>query len=160
TIGRRDDRDAGQREVALRPSSGSGYEPTRMGSAIGTPAYMSPEQADGRIDELGPASDVYSLGATLYCLLTGRAPIEVADAGEVRDGSRRGRIAPPRQVKPEAPRALEATCLKAMALRPEDRYATPGDLAADIERWLADEPVSAAPEPWWTRLRRWTRRHQ
>ncbi len=73
---------------------------------------------------------------------------------------RRGQIPPPRSVKPEAPRPLEAICLKAMALKPEDRYATPLALAEEIEHWLADEPVSAWSEPWRDRARRWARRHR
>src|SRR5205814_796202 len=70
-------------EAMLRPSSASGSAPTQMGSALGTPAYMSPEQAAGRLELLGPASDVYSLGATLYCLLTGQAPFTDPDVGAV-----------------------------------------------------------------------------
>jgi eukaryotic-like serine/threonine-protein kinase len=160
TIGKRQSSSPSRDEATLRPSSGSGYEPTRMGSVVGTPAYMSPEQAEGRLDDLGPASDVYSLGATLYCLLTGRAPIEGSDAAEIMEKARGGKIVSPREIKPLAPRALEAVCLKAMARLPEQRYASPEELAGDIESWLADEPVSAAPDPWWTRLRRWTRRHK
>jgi serine/threonine-protein kinase len=150
----------GRDEPTLRPASGSGYEPTRMGSTLGTPAFMSPEQAEGRLDQLGPASDVYSLGATLYCLLTGRAPVDGPDQAAILDQVRNGRVPTPRSVKTEVPRALEAICRKAMALRPEDRYATPKALADDLEQWLADEPVSAYQEPWTTRLSRWTRRHK
>jgi eukaryotic-like serine/threonine-protein kinase len=159
-IAKRESSSPGRDEATLRPSSGSGYEPTRMGSAIGTPAYMSPEQAEGRLDDLGPVSDVYSLGATLYCLLTGRAPIEDSDPAAMVEKARQGKIVPPREIKPLTPRALEAVCLKAMARLPEQRYSSPEQLAGDLESWLADEPVSAAPDPWWTRLRRWTRRHK
>ena len=77
-VGSRERRSA---EATLRPPSASGSSETLPGSAIGTPAFMSPEQAAGRLDQLGPASDVYSLGATLYCLLTGKAPIEGPDSG-------------------------------------------------------------------------------
>src|SRR5262249_2279674 len=70
---------AGSAEGTLRPATASGSSETLPGSALGTPAYMSPEQARGEIDRLGPASDVYSLGATLYCLLTGRTPLEDPD---------------------------------------------------------------------------------
>ena len=130
----------------MRPASASGSSETVAGTALGTPAYMSPEQAAGRLDQLGPASDVYSLGATLYCLLTGQPPLE-GDVGEVLRRAQRGEFPPPRQVNPSVPAALEAVCLKAMAMKPEDRYASPRALADDVERWLADEPVSAYREP-------------
>ncbi len=147
-------------EGPLQPSSACGSVPTQIGSAIGTPAYMPPEQAAGRLDQLGPASDVYSLGATLYCLLTGLAPFAGDDVGAVLGKVQRGEFRPPRQVKPAVPAALEAVCLKAMALRPEERYASPRALAEDIEHWLADEPVSAYRESPLVRLGRLVRRHR
>ena len=147
-------------EGALTPLSGSGSAPTLMGSAIGTPAYMSPEQAAGRLDQLGPASDVYSLGATLYVLLSGRSPQEDDDLGIVIQRVQRGEFPPPRSIKPAAPRGLEAICLKAMALRPEDRYSSARKLADDIDAWLADEPVTALPEGWPTRAGRWVKNHR
>ena len=146
-------------ERPLAPSSASGSAETAPGSALGTPAYMSPEQAAGELERLGPRSDVYSLGATLYCLLAGRPPFE-GDVFEVIVAVRRGEFARPRQVDPSIDRALEAICVKAMALEPEARYATPRDLAEDIERWMADEAVSAWREPWPDRLRRWGRRNR
>jgi tetratricopeptide (TPR) repeat protein/tRNA A-37 threonylcarbamoyl transferase component Bud32 len=147
-------------EAPLRPSSGSGVAATLTGSAIGTPAFMSPEQALGRWDLVGPASDIYSLGATLYSLLTGRAPFEDREVGIVLQQVQKGDYLPPRQVKPATPVALDAICRKAMALEPGDRYATALALAADVEHWLADEPVSALREPLVTRLARWGRRHK
>jgi serine/threonine protein kinase len=132
---------------------------TQAGRALGTPAFMSPEQATGRLDRLGPASDVYSLGATLYCLLTGRAPFAEADVGAVLGKVERGDFPRPREVRSDIPAPLEAVCLKAMALKPEDRYASAKDLADEVERWLADEPVRAWREPWRVRLGRWRRRH-
>jgi serine/threonine protein kinase/Flp pilus assembly protein TadD len=147
-------------EGTLRPASASGSSETQAGKALGTPQFMPPEQAAGRLDELGPASDVYSLGATLYCLLTGQPPVQGKDVGEVLRRVERGEFPPPRQVKREAPAALEAVCLKAMALRLQDRYPTPRALAADVEAWLADEPVSAWREPLRIRAGRWARRHQ
>jgi WD40 repeat protein/serine/threonine protein kinase len=133
---------------------------TQAGAALGTPAYMSPEQAAGRVDLLGPASDIYSLGATLFTLLTGRPPIEGKETAEILRKAQRGDWVPPRQVKNDVPPALDAICRKAMALKPEQRYVTALDLAADVERWLADEPVVAHPEPWVVRSRRWMRRHR
>jgi serine/threonine protein kinase len=151
----------GGAEETLRPASASGPAQTQMGSVLGTPAYMSPEQAAGRLEELGPASDVYSLGAMLYCLLTGNAPFDGRrDVGEVLGKVKKGQFAPPRRVKREVPAALEAVCLQAMALRPEGRYPSARALAADVERWLADEAVSAWREPWRMRAGRWARRHQ
>ena len=147
-------------EGPLQPASASGSAATQLGSALGTPAYMSPEQAAGRLDVLGPASDVYGLGATLYCLLTGRAPFTGRSAGEVLASVQKGDFPPPQQVEPGAPPALQAICIKAMALRPEDRYPSAQALAQDIERWLADEPVTAWREPWRVRAGRWVRRHQ
>jgi tetratricopeptide (TPR) repeat protein len=117
--------------------------PTQQGTAPGTPAYMSPEQAAGRLDQLSPASDVYSLGATLYHLLTGRPPFEDTDAGLILQKVQRGDLLPPRRVDRTIAPALEAVCRKAMALRPEDRYATAAALAEDVERWLAGSLVSA-----------------
>jgi serine/threonine-protein kinase len=147
-------------EPTLRPSSGSGVGMTQMGSAIGTPAYMSPEQAAGQLDKLGPASDIYSLGATLYALLSGQVPFHESDAGDVLQKVRNGEIAPPRSINADIPAPLEAICLKAMALDPNHRYASCAKLVGDIEHWLADEPVTAWPEPWTLRIRRWGRRHR
>jgi serine/threonine-protein kinase len=150
----------GAAEGTLRPPSASGSDPTRMGSAIGTPSYMSPEQAAGKVEELGPASDVYSLGATLYCLLTGRAPLEGPDAAEVLRRVQQGDFPPPRAVQRGVPAALEAVCLKALAPRPADRYGSARALADEVEHWLADEPVTAYRDPATVRLARWGRRHQ
>ncbi len=135
-------------------------EGTHLGQAVGTPAYMSPEQAAGRWDVVGPASDVYGLGAVLYELLTGRRPVQGRDAADVLAKVRRGDFPPPRHGRPDVPRALEAVCLRALALRPEDRYAGARDLADEVEHWLADEPVRALREPAHVRLRRWARRHR
>jgi serine/threonine-protein kinase len=150
---------AGSSEMSASPSAAS-EEDTLPGVAIGTPQYMSPEQAAGERDKLGPASDVYGLGATLYCLLTGRPPFEDRDVTTVLDRVARGDFPPPRQIRRDVPRALEAICLKAMATRQEDRYESVRGLTADIESWLAGEPVSAWREPPWTRLDRWARRHR
>jgi serine/threonine-protein kinase len=147
-------------EPTLRPPSASGTGETVPGTAMGTPAYMSPEQAEGRLDLLGPPSDVYSLGATLYVVLTGRAPIDGDDAAEVLRRAQRGDFARPRAVNLSIPRPLEAICIKAMALKQADRYETPSAVADDIEHWLADEPVSAYREAWPDRARRWSRRHR
>ena len=146
-------------ERPLTPSSASGSAETLPGSAMGTPAYMSPEQARGDLDALGPHSDVYSLGATLYCLLTGKAPFE-GDAGEVLRRVQTGDFPPPRRLDPTVDRALEAVCLKAMATDPRRRYDSCRALADGIERWAADEPVAAWREPRARTLVRWLTRHR
>jgi WD40 repeat protein/serine/threonine protein kinase/Flp pilus assembly protein TadD len=150
----------GPEEPSLRPQSANGMAGTQVGATLGTPAYMSPEQAAGQLDQLGPASDIYSLGATLYTLLAGRPSVESGDIPEMLRKVQQGDWRPPRQVKPDVPQALEAVCCKAMALRPEDRYGSALELAADVERWLADEPVAAWREPWAVRARRWLGRHR
>ncbi len=121
---------------------------------------MSPEQARGDLERLGPASDVYSLGATLYCLLTGKPPFVGTDIGVVLRGVETGDFPHPRRLDPAIDRALEAVCLKAMAPKPADRYVTPRALADDLECWMADEPVTAWREPLARRARRWARRNR
>ena len=145
--------------MLLTPQSGSTPE-TRLGSAVGTPAYMSPEQAAGALDLLGPASDVYSLGATLYTLLANRPAFEGDDFAAIRGAILKGEFPPPRTVCSATPRALEAVCLKAMALEPADRYRSARALAADIESWLGDAPVSAYCDGRFERVARWARRHR
>jgi serine/threonine-protein kinase len=158
-VGRTDEVRAVSPDATLQPTGGSSTD-TELGAAVGTPAYMSPEQAAGRWDVVGPASDVYGLGAVLYTLLTGRAPLEKGNWPEMQQKIQRGDFPRPRQLKPGVPRTLEAVCLKAMALEPHDRYASAEALAADVEHWLADEPVTAYREPAATRLFRWGRRHR
>ncbi|MFI5456219.1 MAG: tetratricopeptide repeat protein [Isosphaerales bacterium] len=146
-------------EQTLAPSSGGSSE-TLPGSALGTPAYMSPEQARGELNRLGPRSDVYSLGATLYCLLTGKPPVESDDIGAVLHAVQEGQFRRPSQHDPALDLALEAVCLKAMATEPEHRYPTPKALADDLDRFMADEPVTAWREPFSRRARRWARRNR
>ena len=148
--------DAGER--TLLPSSGSGSEDTLPGSTLGTPGYMSPEQARGHWNRVGPRSDIYSLGATLYCLLTGRPPFEDDEVKGLLHKVQWGQFAAPRQLNSTLDPALEAVCLKAMTFAPEERYATCRALADDIERWTAGQPVSAWYEPWSRRIRRWVNR--
>src|SRR5262249_1616963 len=142
------------------PASASGSAETLPGSALGTPAYMSPEQAAGDLEKLGPRSDVYSLGATLYCLLTGKPPFSGGDVLALLQAVRTAAFAPPRPLDPTIDPALEAVCRKAMALDPLDRYESARALADDIDRWTADEPVRAWREPLRLRVGRWLGRHR
>jgi serine/threonine-protein kinase len=146
-------------EQSFHPRTISGSSATQYGSAIGTPAFMSPEQARGQLDQLGPGSDVYSLGATLYYVLTGIAPFGKDDIGPILRRVQVGEFPRPRSFKSSIPAALEAICLKAMALRAADRYPSPQCLADDLERYLADESVKTHAEPLALRTRRWLRKH-
>lgn len=143
--------------IRVRGSSSSG---TLDGSAVGTPGFISPEQAMGRIAELGPATDIYGLGATLFAILTGKAPVSGANAHEILEKSRRGELDSVSQHWSSVPAALSAICTKAMSFDGSLRYHTSRELAEDIERWLADEPVIAHSEPMVERTSRFIRKHQ
>ena len=116
---------------------------TQDGAVLGTPAYMSPEQAEGRVGEIGRRADVYSIGAMLYSLLTFRLPY--GKGLTPRQTANARRAGPPRSVlavRPDAPRELAEICTKAMADEPRDRYAAVEDLRSDLEAWLSSRPVS------------------
>jgi len=147
-------------EDTLLPVAARDSVPTQMGSAVGTPHYMSPEQAAGRLGDLGPSSDVYSLGATLYCLLTGEPPFQGQNVAEILAAVQFGSVKSPRQINPRISKSLEAACLKAMARAPDERYDSPRGLAEDIELWLADQSISAYREPLHVRTGRWLRKHR
>ena len=132
---------------------------TRPGSVLGTPAYMSPEQARGEIERVNVASDVFGLGATLFHLLTGQPAVTAQDIEALKNRVASGDFDRPRQVSPWIPRSLEAICLKAMAPQPESRYATAKELAEDVEGFLADERVTAYRESTRERAGRWLRKH-
>jgi serine/threonine-protein kinase len=135
-------------------------EATMQGQVLGTPGYMAPEQAAGRLDRLSPATDVYGLGAMLYEVLTGKAPFAGSESTAVLRKVIHQTPARPRALVPTAPAALEAVCLKALAKQPADRYASAKALAAEVEHFLAGEPVTAYREPFAVRAGRWIRRHR
>jgi serine/threonine-protein kinase len=147
-------------ERTLAPELSSGSSETLPGSAVGTPAYMSPEQAAGDLGRIGPQSDVYSLGATLYSLLTGKPPFEDEDQGQVLQLVQQGKFAAPHKLDRSVDPGLEAICLKAMSLAPTNRYPSARALADDVERWMADESIAARRDPLSARAARWMRRHR
>ena len=150
-------RASGEKTMRVKSVSESGKS---SGGTAGTVGYMSPEQHPGFLRPITTASDIYSLGATLYCLLTNKAPLQGAEETLLLDKLRWGQFPPPGEVKPGVPRALEAICMKAMAPHQAERYPTALDLAADLEAWLADESVSVYPEPFIERVLRWGRRNR
>lgn len=160
-------------EEAIIPVSGSASGSEREGSILGTPDYMPPEQAAGRLSQLSVRSDVYSLGATLFHLLTNQPPFQPRSDANKPDSSQprisiekllqrvqAGEFEKPYTLNPKVGKPLSAICAKAMALRPEDRYESARELKMEIQRYLADEPIKAMPQHWYDRAYRWFRRHK
>ena len=152
----RDERLRQSGELTLMPKSASSG--SSSGNGAGTPAYMSPEQASELTPT--PSSDIYSLGATLFKILTGRPPVAGDSLVDIKTKVIEGRIPKPSSLKKNVPRPLEAICERALALRPQDRYVTALELAKDVERYLADEMVEAYREPFPLRFGRWLRRNR
>lgn len=131
---------------------------TVTGIVIGTPAYMAPEQAWGHSTDITQQSDVYSLGAILYELLTGRPPFGESGTLHQLLSLRDAEPLPPRGVRPDIPKALEVICLKCLEKKPANRYASAGDLADDLQRFLNNEPIELPQVSWPVRIVRWARR--
>lgn len=129
-------------------------------AAGGTLLYMPPERLQPEPPMLTPASDVYSLGVTLYKLLTGREPFRSPSRMQLIDDIKSGKHAPAHELNSGIPRPLSAICEKAMALDPHQRYRTAGEIAREIDSWMDDEPVSAYEETTWEKLGRWRRTHR
>jgi hypothetical protein len=133
---------------------------TRTSLVLGTPPYMAPEQADARLAEVGPATDVYALGAILYELLTCQPPFQGQTILEVLDQVRSQEPTPPSKHRPRVPRDLETICLKCLHKEPPQRYPSAAALAADLRRFVQGEAIAARPEGYFSRIRRWLRRSE
>jgi serine/threonine protein kinase/tetratricopeptide (TPR) repeat protein len=141
------------------PSSDQGNDQTQSGMVVGTPSYMAPEQAAGQSRTLGPAVDIYALGAILYEMLTGRPPFRAATVLETLVQVRTLDPVSVNRLQPDVPLDLGTICSKCIHKDPEQRYATAADLADDLRRFLAGEPIIARPPGRIERTIKWSRRH-
>jgi serine/threonine protein kinase len=130
-------------DFGLAKHMGGEEGPFRHGAVVGTPSYMAPEQARGTSGEVGPAADVYALGAILYEMLTGRPPFKAASVEETAQQVLTQEPVPPTQLQPKIPKDLETICLVALQKNPAHRYGSAEALAEDLRRFLANEPILA-----------------
>jgi tetratricopeptide (TPR) repeat protein len=131
---------------------------TESGAILGTPNYMAPEQGGGQSKLIGPPADVYSLGAVLYELLTGRPPFQADTVLETLLLVRSQEVLSPARLRPNLPRDLETICLKCLEKEPPRRYRTAWELADELHRFLGGDSIHARPTPGWERAWRWARR--
>jgi serine/threonine protein kinase/lipoprotein NlpI len=149
--------DFGLAKMLEEPADGP-HDATRTGEPMGTPRYMSPEQAAGRPDQIGPSTDVYALGTLLYECLTGQVPFMAASVVTTMEKIRNETPVSPRRHQSTIPRDLATICLKCLQKEPGRRYPSAQALADDLGRFLRHEPIHARPTPSWQRVRMWSRR--
>jgi serine/threonine protein kinase len=142
------------------PPDPTDYGRTEFGAVMGTPQYLAPEQAAGRKDLLDRQADVYSLGVVLFQILTGALPFGDAKPLEVLQLVQERDPDSPRRRRRGVPTELAAVCLKALSRDRAVRYRSAGDLAMEVRRWIADQPVEAFPEAAWRKVRRWVKTHR
>jgi eukaryotic-like serine/threonine-protein kinase len=135
-----------------------GSDQTHSGSILGTPSYMAPEQAAGKVKDISTAVDVYALGAILYELLTGRPPFQGESVAQTLQLVETAEPTPPRRRDSRVPRDLETICLKCLEKDPRQRYGSAAELADDLRRFLGDEPIRARPSPLWKVVWKWAKR--
>jgi serine/threonine protein kinase len=133
---------------------------TQAGTLVGTPAYMAPELAMGRVEDAAPSTDVYALGAVFYEVLTGRPPFQADSTLETLLMIRMQEPVQPSRLRPGIPRDLETICLTCLAKEPRKRYADAGALREDVERFLAGRPILARPVSAAERLLKWAKRNR
>jgi serine/threonine-protein kinase len=131
---------------------------TITGQVLGSPGFMPPEQTSGKTRQVGPATDVYGLGAILYHLVTGRPPFQAATIEQVLQQLREQEPVPPRLLNASVRRALETICLKCLEKEPAKRYPSAQELAEELSRFLRDEPIVARPASRLEKVCRWGRR--
>jgi serine/threonine protein kinase len=132
---------------------------TRTGLILGTPSFMPPEQASGKVRNIGAHSDVYSIGATLYCLMTGQAAFQGASPLETLNMVLNEPAKEPRSIVPSIPKDLQTICMKCLEKKPQDRYPSAGAVSKDLNRFLNGEPITARPPNAIVKLRYWIKKH-